>query len=254
MSYTTKNYTTDGGDTTVIGGKLVFEEGASVEGLPSAVILDFKGIDVNDAIGEPLDVSEVISMDDFRIASSGERPVLIKGLMFNDNEIGVQGVATMIGEGIMAMAPFNGNRPSAMIVAIGSLLLFPKDDHVMLCISIIPLFEPDEVTGVSLSTNNLTLTEGDTAELYAYLSYSGAPNTDVYWSSNDESVVTLDAESGQPIDCNTPATVQAIGVGTATITVTTSDGGYTDICEVTVESAEPEMSPDPGPEDNPEEE
>ena len=32
----TKNYTTDGGDTTVIGGRLVVEEGASVEGLPSA--------------------------------------------------------------------------------------------------------------------------------------------------------------------------------------------------------------------------
>lgn len=35
MSYVTKNYTTDGGDKTVIGGSLVFEEGASVEGLPS---------------------------------------------------------------------------------------------------------------------------------------------------------------------------------------------------------------------------
>ena len=34
--YNTKNYTTDGGDTTVIGGRLVVEEGASVEGLPSA--------------------------------------------------------------------------------------------------------------------------------------------------------------------------------------------------------------------------
>ena len=34
--YNTKNYTTDGGDTTVIGGRLVVEEGAFVEGLPSA--------------------------------------------------------------------------------------------------------------------------------------------------------------------------------------------------------------------------
>ena len=30
----TKNYSTDGGDTLVIGGKLVIEEGATVEGLP----------------------------------------------------------------------------------------------------------------------------------------------------------------------------------------------------------------------------
>lgn len=33
---TTKNYTEQGGDVTHIGGKLVFDEGASVEGLPSS--------------------------------------------------------------------------------------------------------------------------------------------------------------------------------------------------------------------------
>lgn len=34
MSHVTKNYTTDGGDKTVIGGSLVFEEGATVERFP----------------------------------------------------------------------------------------------------------------------------------------------------------------------------------------------------------------------------
>lgn len=33
MSYNTKNYTEQGGDVTHIGGKLIIEEGASVEGL-----------------------------------------------------------------------------------------------------------------------------------------------------------------------------------------------------------------------------
>lgn len=33
MSYEPKNYKTDGGDTLVIGGKLVVEDGATVEGL-----------------------------------------------------------------------------------------------------------------------------------------------------------------------------------------------------------------------------
>ena len=33
---TTKNYTEQGGDGTHIGGKLVFDEGASVEGLPGS--------------------------------------------------------------------------------------------------------------------------------------------------------------------------------------------------------------------------
>lgn len=35
MSYNTKNYTEQGGDVTHIGGKLIIEEGASVEGLLS---------------------------------------------------------------------------------------------------------------------------------------------------------------------------------------------------------------------------
>jgi len=36
MSYTTKNYTTDGGDKTVIGGTLEMKEGALLLGLPQA--------------------------------------------------------------------------------------------------------------------------------------------------------------------------------------------------------------------------
>ena len=37
MSYNAKNYTEQGGDVTHIGGKLVFEEEASVEGLPDSI-------------------------------------------------------------------------------------------------------------------------------------------------------------------------------------------------------------------------
>ena len=36
MSYNAKNYTEQGGDVTHIGGTLIIEEGASVEGLPSS--------------------------------------------------------------------------------------------------------------------------------------------------------------------------------------------------------------------------
>ena len=35
-SIVTRNYSTDGGDTLVIGGKLIIEEGAVVEGLSGA--------------------------------------------------------------------------------------------------------------------------------------------------------------------------------------------------------------------------
>lgn len=36
MSYTTKNYTEQGGEKTVIGGTLEIKEGASITGLPCA--------------------------------------------------------------------------------------------------------------------------------------------------------------------------------------------------------------------------
>ena len=36
MGYNTKNYTEQGGDVTRIGGKLIIEEGGSVEGLPAS--------------------------------------------------------------------------------------------------------------------------------------------------------------------------------------------------------------------------
>ena len=36
MSYNAKNYTEQGGDVTHIGGKLIIDEGGSVEGLPNS--------------------------------------------------------------------------------------------------------------------------------------------------------------------------------------------------------------------------
>lgn len=57
MSYNTKNYTTDGGDKTVIGGTLKFEEGAQVEDfpggsytLPAATADTLGGIKVGDGL------------------------------------------------------------------------------------------------------------------------------------------------------------------------------------------------------------
>ena len=36
MSYNAKNYTEQGGNVTHFGGKVIFEEGSQVEGLPTA--------------------------------------------------------------------------------------------------------------------------------------------------------------------------------------------------------------------------
>ena len=80
------------------------------------------------------------------------------------------------------------------------------------------------VTGVSLDQNDMTISVGKSATLTATVTPGDADNRDVSWSSSDSSVATVDG-GGK---------VTGKKKGTATITVTTSDGEYSDACDVTV--------------------
>lgn len=82
------------------------------------------------------------------------------------------------------------------------------------------------VTGVELDKTGLELTVDDTAKLTATVTPANADNAKVSWTSSDETVATVD-ENGN---------VTAIAAGTATITVTTEDGGFTATCTVTVKA------------------
>ena len=79
------------------------------------------------------------------------------------------------------------------------------------------------VTGVSLNTNTLNLNIGGTSTLTATVSPSNANNKNVTWSSSNTSIATV-----------SNGVVTAIASGITTITVTTSDGGFTATCQVTV--------------------
>lgn len=79
------------------------------------------------------------------------------------------------------------------------------------------------VTSVSLDQSALTLTESGTAQLTATVRPNNATNQNVTWSSSNQSVATV--ENGK---------VTAVGAGSATITVTTEDGGKSATCTVTV--------------------
>ena len=79
------------------------------------------------------------------------------------------------------------------------------------------------VTGVALDKTSVELTEGDETMLTATVAPSYATNKNVVWSSNDESVATV--QEGR---------ITAIKPGVAIITVTTEDGGMTASCSVTV--------------------
>lgn len=80
------------------------------------------------------------------------------------------------------------------------------------------------VTDVFLDYAEATLTEGDTLQLTATISPADATNQNVSWESSDTFVATV-SDSGL---------ITAVSEGTATITVTTEDGGLTASCLVTV--------------------
>ncbi len=93
------------------------------------------------------------------------------------------------------------------------------------------------VTGVTVSKPTLSLSEGETATISYAVEPSDASVKDVTFSSSDTSVATVD-ESGR---------VTAVSPGTATITVTTKDGGFKATVTVTVTAKDtPPEPPTPG--------
>ena len=83
------------------------------------------------------------------------------------------------------------------------------------------------VTGITLDKTSLNLKEGETATLKSTITPSNASNKGASWSTSNSSVAVI----------ATDGTVIAKSEGTATITIKTSDGGYTATCKVTVSSA-----------------
>lgn len=79
------------------------------------------------------------------------------------------------------------------------------------------------VTSVSVKPSSLSLKVGETAQLTATVTPVNADNDNVNWSSSDNSVATV-----------ADGLVTAVKEGSATITVTTVDGGKTATCAVTV--------------------
>ena len=80
------------------------------------------------------------------------------------------------------------------------------------------------VSGISLDKTSVSITKGSSAQLTAAIQPSDAENKEVSWKSSNTSVATVSASG----------LVKGVKNGTATITVTTADGGYKAECKVTV--------------------
>ena len=91
-----------------------------------------------------------------------------------------------------------------------------------------PVNEIVSVTGVTLDKTSAAVKPGETVKLTATVAPAEASNKAVTWNSSDEAFATV-----------ADGTVTGVAEGTATITVTTSDGNHTATCTVTVSADAP---------------
>lgn len=87
------------------------------------------------------------------------------------------------------------------------------------------IWQSGQVTGVDISLNSIVVTHGSTTSVDFAVTPSNAPDTYTTWTTSDDSIVEIVGEG----------LIKGVGAGTATVTVTTRDGGYTDTINVTVE-------------------
>ena len=83
--------------------------------------------------------------------------------------------------------------------------------------------DPIPVTSVSLDKTSHTMNEGETVTLTATVLPANADDPSVSWESDNEAVAKVNN-----------GVVTAVSPGNATITVTTTDGGHTATCTITV--------------------
>ena len=86
-----------------------------------------------------------------------------------------------------------------------------------------------EATGVTLDQPTLSLGVGENTTLLATVAPENATDKSVTWVSSDPAIATVDSVG----------VVTGVAAGTATITVTTTSGGFDASCEVTVTTPKP---------------
>lgn len=112
--------------------------------------------------------------------------------------------ATSVGSAVITVTTDDGGKTATCVVTVNE--------------KVIP------VTGVSLDKTSLTLTEEETYSLTATVAPANATDKSVTWTSSNTAVATV----------SSAGVVTAVKAGSATISVTTTDGGKKATCAVTV--------------------
>ncbi|MCR5463289.1 MAG: Ig-like domain-containing protein [Bacteroidales bacterium] len=121
------------------------------------------------------------------------------------------------------VATVNGGQVTAVKAGTATITVTTADGNKTATCSVTVEAKKVAVTGVKLDSETLELTEGETGTLTATVEPADATNKTVNWSTSSAEVATV-----------ADGVVTAVAPGTATIIVTTADGGKTVTCNVTV--------------------
>lgn len=124
-----------------------------------------------------------------------------------------------------AVATVQNGKVTAVSPGTAVITVTTEDGNKTATCSITVKAKTYPVTGVTLDKTSAELTEGETVTLTATIAPANASNKNVNWSSSNTSVAAV-----------ANGVVTAVAPGTATITVTTEDGGKTATCVVTVKA------------------
>ena len=206
----TASLTVDGGSLTASGAPGILYDSIGSGTVPNTTALTISNSAIVDARDGGIGAGSTTNLQP--VPPSGN------GIVFNGDEGTVYGDVTLqenltIGEGESLTVP-----DGASLDTNGKLTV----DGGTLTGNVIGTVNY-KVTGVSLDKTTLNLNPGKEGTLTATITPDNATNQNVTWKSSDTKVATVDN-----------GLVTAVAEGTATITVTTADGGKTATCEVTV--------------------
>ena len=125
-----------------------------------------------------------------------------------------------------AIAAIDSETGEIQAVSVGSAIITAKTvDGNFTATCTITITAPSKpVTGVALPTATLNMEKGNKITLTPAIAPADASIKGVSWTSSNKAVATVSA-SGE---------IVAVGGGSATITATTNDGGFTATCAITV--------------------
>lgn len=114
---------------------------------------------------------------------------------------------------------------TAVSAGQATMQAFFSNSSVENAVECVVTVEAENVEGILINESNLTLKAGDSSSLLATVIPESASNKNVFWTSSDEAIVSVD-QSGN---------ITALSGGEATINVVTEVDGFSASCVVIVE-------------------